>query len=202
MEINRNKYVALSYELFKGGFDGELIERAVEKEPLSFIVGTGIMLPKFEEKVLGLKQADNYEFMIGSDDAYGPYVDDKVVTLPKDIFKVDDKINEDILVVDNVIPMMDTAGNRLNGKVLEVADADIKMDFNHPMAGQDLYFKGSVLEVRDATESEIIAATQPSGGCGCGSGGGCGDGGCDDGSCGTGPEDGMSGGCGSGCGCN
>lgn len=201
MEINRNKYVALSYELYKDSFGGELVERAAAEEPLSFIVGTGIMLPKFEENVLGLKKDENYEFVIGSDEAYGPYMDDKVVTLPKDIFKVDDKINEEILVVDNVIPMMDTTGNRLNGKVLEVADADVKMDFNHPMAGQDLFFKGSVLEVREASEAEILAATQPAGGgCGCGSGGGsCGDGGCDDGSCG--PQD-QSGGCGSGCGCN
>jgi FKBP-type peptidyl-prolyl cis-trans isomerase SlyD len=80
------------------------------------------------------------------------------------------------------------------------------MDFNHPLAGEDLHFTGEILEVREATEDELAAAYSTGGcgsGCGCGSssGSGCGDGGCGDGSCGT-EDESKSGGCGSGCGCN
>jgi FKBP-type peptidyl-prolyl cis-trans isomerase SlyD len=92
--------------------------------------------------------------------------------------------------------MMSTSGQRLNGLVMEITDDIVKMDFNHPLAGENLFFKGEILEVREATDEEI-AATLGGGGCGCGSGG-CGDGGCGDEEC-------ADGSCGSeskgGCGC-
>jgi len=98
--------------------------------------------------------------------------------------------------------MMSTSGQRLNGLVLEITDDVVKMDFNHPLAGENLFFKGQITEVREATEDEIAALV--GGGCGCGSGGGCGSGdcGCDDeegcaeGACST---EGKQGGCGCGC---
>ena len=66
----------------------------------------------------------------------------------------------------------------------------MKMDFNHPLAGEDLFFAGKVLEVRDATEEELSQVLS-GGGCGCGSGG-CGT----EDSCGS---DHSHGGCGCGC---
>jgi FKBP-type peptidyl-prolyl cis-trans isomerases 2 len=73
--------------------------------------------------------------------------------------------------------MMDTNGNRLNGSVVEVKEDVIKMDFNHPLAGETLNFSGKVLTVRESTPEEIAALFAPQGGgCGCGSGCGCGDG--------------------------
>ena len=87
--------------------------------------------------------------------------------------------------------MMSTSGQRMDGLVLDVSDEIVKMDFNHPLAGEDLFFKGEILEVRDATDEEIAATV--SGGCGSGCGGGCG---CDDDSC---SSDHSHGGCGCGC---
>jgi FKBP-type peptidyl-prolyl cis-trans isomerase SlyD len=95
--------------------------------------------------------------------------------------------------------MMSTSGQKLNGLVLEITDDTVKMDFNHPLAGESLFFKGNILEVREATDVEIAATL--SGGCGCGSGGcGSGDCGCEDELC----EDAScssegKGGCGCGC---
>lgn len=209
MAIDRNKFVALSYELTSGSFGGEVKEKATEESPLSFIYGAGLMLPKFEEHVLGLKPGDAYEFCVKSDDAYGPVFEDRIVDLPKDIFKVEGEVDESLLVVGNVVPMMDSSGNRLQGTVKKIEADQITMDFNHPMAGEDLYFKGSVLEVRQATDEELAQAAGVNSG-GCGSGCGCGSGadecGSDQGSCGCGPEESVDassgGGCGSGCGCN
>lgn len=199
MEINRNKYVSLTYELRMGGVDGELKEKAVKETPLTFVFGAGMMIQKFEDNILGLKEGDSYEFVINEMDAYGPKMDDRIVDLPKSVFEVDGQIDDKILFEGNVIPMMDASGNKLNGTVLSIDDTNVKMDFNHPLSGQDLCFKGNVLEVRDATEQELAeAAGIMSGGCGCGSGGGCGSG-CGDEGCGTEAE---VGGCGSGCGCN
>jgi len=43
----------------------------------------------------------------------------------------------------------------LNGIVLHVDEEHVRMDFNHPLAGNDLYFKGSVVDIREATDDEI-----------------------------------------------
>ncbi len=51
--------------------------------------------------------------------------------------------------------MQNNSGNRLNGIVMEIGDEAVKMDFNHPLAGDILYFKGEVAEIRNATEEEI-----------------------------------------------
>jgi FKBP-type peptidyl-prolyl cis-trans isomerase SlyD len=106
------------------------------------------------------------------------------------IFKVD----EEMVFEGNVVPLMDNEGNRINAQVVSVSDTHVKVDLNHPLAGENLHFKGTVLEVREATEKELAALT----GGGCGSCG-CGDGGCGDGSCGDEEESGS---CGSGCGCH
>jgi FKBP-type peptidyl-prolyl cis-trans isomerase SlyD len=80
--------------------------------------------------------------------------------------------------------MMSSNGQRLNGLVLEVNDEVVTMDFNHPLAGEDLYFAGKVMAVREASDEEVARILSGSGGgCGCGSGGGCGSG-CGDDSCG------------------
>ena len=43
----------------------------------------------------------------------------------------------------------------MQGLILEIHDNTILIDFNHPMAGKDLYFKGEVIEVRESTEEEL-----------------------------------------------
>jgi FKBP-type peptidyl-prolyl cis-trans isomerase SlyD len=87
----------------------------------------------------------------------------------------------------------------MEGIVVSVDENTVQMDFNHPLAGEDLHFTGEVLEIRDATPEELSAAY--SSGCGCGSGGGCGDGGCESEGCGSG-SCGDEKASGSGCGCH
>ena len=102
---------------------------------------------------------------------------------------VDGKFDDELIKIGNTVPMMSSNGQRLNGLVLELNDEVIKMDFNHPLAGEDLFFAGSVLGVRQASDEEVA---QILGGGGCSS---CGSG-CDDGSCDTGHDHDHDGGCG------
>ncbi len=193
MEISRNKFVTLSYVLRLNGFEGEIVEETSEDKPLEFIFGTGRMLQMFEEKLEGLKVGEDFNFKLTADEAYGQVNEEAKVEIPKNIFEVDGKIDEDLIKVGNMVPMQDAQGNRLNGIVLDITDENVKMDFNHPLAGDDLYFAGSITEVREATDSEMMAAV----GGGCGSGCGCGTeetSGCDTGSCGS--DGSGSGGCG------
>ena len=177
MRIAANKFVAVTYDLNVGeGEERELMERATAENPLKFIFGTGAMIPAFEKGLMGLEEGKEFEFTIEPKDAYGEYVEEHVMDLPKNIFEVDGKFDAEMVKEGNTLPMMDSNGGRITGSVLEVKDDVVVMDFNHPLAGETLHFKGKVIDVHEPTAEEIAALTASSCGCGCDScGGGCGD---------------------------
>ncbi len=155
MIIEENKVVSLIYELRQDNKEGEIVEALDTSKPLTFLYGRGNLLPKFEDNLSGLKQGDSFEFQLVSDDAYGPVQENAVVDVPMSVFEVEGEIDKNILSVGNTIPMLDREGRRLNGVVKDIGEEAVKMDFNHPMAGNDLYFKGEVTDVRDATKAEL-----------------------------------------------
>lgn len=171
MTISDEKFVAVSYKLYVGEENEkpELMEEATKEHPLKFTFGLGMMLEKFEENLKGLKAGDKFDFVIQAEDAYGEYEDENIIKLDKSIFEVDGELDSEVVFVGNVVPMMDNAGNRLNGTVIEITEDKVEMDFNHPLAGETLHFIGEVLEVRDATEEEMAVATQSVCGGGCSS---------------------------------
>ena len=185
--------VSLTYDLHYDDFEGEMIEQATSENPLSFVFGSGLMLPKFESQLEGLEVGKSFEISLQDVDAYGELDENAIVDLPKHIFFVDGEFDEEMIAEGNTVPMMSTSGQKLNGIVLEVTDDTVKMDFNHPLAGENLFFKGEILEVREATEEEIAALSAV--GCGCGSGCNCDDEECGEGSCGSEGK----GSCGCGC---
>lgn len=181
MRITENKFVAVTYDLSVGE-EHELMEKATKEVPLKFIFGMNMMLPAFEKALKGLKVGDTFNFSIAPEDAYGEYVEEHVLELPKNIFEVEGKFDAEIIQEGKTVPMMDSNGNRMNGSVLEVKEDVVIMDFNHPLAGETLTFEGSVIDVHDPTTEEIAELTAPAGGC-CGGGCGCdscGSDGCDD----------------------
>ncbi len=157
MMIEKNKVVELTYELKNETAEGDTIEKVTEERPLTFVFGAGLMIPKFEANIEGMNPGDEFEFQLKSPEAYGSKSDEMIMDLPINIFEMDGKVNYDIVKVGATVPMMDKAGNRINGTVLEIGDEAVKMDFNHPMAGKDLHFKGNVLNVREATDEELAA---------------------------------------------
>ena len=155
MTIDNNKAVFVHYTLTEGAADGELVETTEGREPLGFIYGIGMMIPEFERNLLGLKAGDQFAFGIPAADAYGAYDESALVEVPKSIFETNGKIPDDLLEVGNVLPLVDQDGNHLQGTVAWVGLEKVKIDFNHPMAGIDLFFSGHVQLVRDADASEL-----------------------------------------------
>ncbi len=155
MTIDNQKVVSVTYELSINDFGGDVVETVKEEKPLTFLFGVGNMLETFEENIKGLNPGDDFKFKIDCDNAYGKANEEAIVDLPKNIFEVEGKIPEDLLKVGNYIPMQDQEGNKLDGIVLEVSDDQVKMDFNHPLAGDDLFFKGKVVEVREPSDEEL-----------------------------------------------
>ena len=151
--ITKNKMVSVSYEL-RTEQNGELLEAAGADRPLDFICGQGQTLEYFEMNLLDKNEGDKFDFSIPAAHAYGLVNEDMIVDLPQEIFK---DVEAEEMVVGHVLPMMDSVGRRLQGKILSIGDEEVRIDFNHPLAGKDLFFKGEILGVRDATDEELEA---------------------------------------------
>jgi len=189
MEKKENKFISISYDLMLKDADGNLYkyESAPKERPFQFISGIGYALDQFESNVIGLNKGDRFEFTIPCDQAYGPYEKENVLELQKDIFLVNGQFDDEHVKPGQIIPLSD--GQRtFNALVTDVRETVVVVDLNHPLAGEDLTFKGFVVETRMATPEEVDAVLHPKHGCGgCGGcgGGNCGDGGCNgEGNCG------------------
>ncbi len=164
MKIENEKVVTCTYDLFVGGEKDreELMERATAQHPLTYCQGEGMMLPKFEEQMAGLQKGDNFDFRIGHADAYGDYDEDGVMELPKTMFyNGDGEFDEERVKVGNIVPMNTADGQIVNACVCEITDDKVTIDLNHPLAGEDLHFVGTIIEVRDVTPVELDAIRHP-----------------------------------------
>jgi FKBP-type peptidyl-prolyl cis-trans isomerase SlyD len=151
MNIQPNSVVSLTYDLYTTENAEEVfVEKASEDQPLVFLYGVGMMLPKFEENLQGMAQGDNYDFHLSAIDAYGEKDESAVAELGAEMFDGMDKP-----AIGTSLPLQDNQGNHFNAKVVTVTEDTVTVDLNHPMAGQDLHFKGVILTVREATQEEL-----------------------------------------------
>ncbi len=195
-----HKYITVAYSLYTDNSEGvhELVEQAPVEHPFQFITELGVALEAFEAKLKDLNAGDEFDFTLSVEEAYGPYEQEHVIELPKSTFMLNGRFQNDVIFEGAVIPLVNADGNRFQGLVLEVKEDVVIIDLNHPLAGKELHFKGSVVTSREATDAEVTALIKMmsgEGGCGCGCGcdGGC-DGGCDSEGCGCGDHE-------HGCGC-
>jgi len=156
MFIEKNKVVSLTYTLRFDNAEGDIIEEIDDINPEIVLIGHENLFEKFEEKIQKLKAGDEFEFILNSEDSYGEYDDEKLVELPKENFMIDGQFDEEMVYEGAIIPMEDEENDiHAEAIVMEIDDKNVKLDFNHPLAGETLHFKGNILLVRDATEEEI-----------------------------------------------
>lgn len=172
-------YVELGYDLYEIAPDGTEVTvhqtDADDPERIIYGVTEGVLEP-LEQELEGKQAGDTFDVTITSDKAFGAYDKEKVLDLEREIFVVDGKFDSETVKVGAAVPMMTENGFRIMGRVLNISGDKVTMDFNHPLAGRDVRFRGKVLTVRPATEAELHPVHH---GCGCG----CDHDGCDHDDC-------------------
>ena len=151
MKIEKNKAVSLAYQL---EVEGAIADQAGTDQPLEYVHGTGMLLPRFEQEVEGKEPGDKFEFTLSPAEGYGEYKLEYKFDIPKEAFMSDGVLQEQFLQVGAIVPMLDGRGNVVRGTVAAVGEKSVTMDFNHPMAGKTLHFTGEVVDVREAEAGE------------------------------------------------
>ncbi|MFN3488564.1 MAG: peptidylprolyl isomerase [Emticicia sp.] len=157
MKVEANKVVKIIYELEIGDEnDRELLEIVQDDEPMVFIQGMSGLPEAFEDQLNGLQAGDEFKFSVNSADGYGDPDPEAIIDFPIENFKIEDgEVPEGMLEIGNMIPFSNEDGNKMNGRIIEITEETVILDFNHPLAGQNMHFSGKVLAVRDATKDEI-----------------------------------------------
>jgi FKBP-type peptidyl-prolyl cis-trans isomerase SlyD len=163
MKIQKNQVVSIAYELSVQNDESEfeLIENVDAQQPYTFIYGASGLPAAFEDNIASLAEGDTFEFSLTPEQGYGEYDEEAVVEVEKDVFESDEVGMEELLQIGNIIPMSNDEGHTLQGQVVDITDEFVLMDFNHPLSGVGLHFKGAILSVRPATDEELQYGLAP-----------------------------------------
>jgi FKBP-type peptidyl-prolyl cis-trans isomerase SlyD len=146
MSIAKDKVVSIDYTLT--GETGQVIDTSQGKQPLAYLHGAGNIIPGLEDALEGKNQGDTVKVTIQPEQAYGKKDDRLVQQVPRTAFQG----------VQQIAPGMQFQANTPQGPriitVVAVADEQITIDANHPLAGQTLNFDVNIVAIRDATDEE------------------------------------------------
>ena len=141
--ISENTRVTLNFSLSLE--DGSLVDSNFDQAPVTFSVGDGSLLPGFERALFGLKAGDEAEFAIPPEQGFGQPNEHNIQVVKRDQFEP-----EITLEVGMMFSFADAAGGELPGVVTNFDEAEVTVDFNHPLAGRSLGFRVAIHDVEAA----------------------------------------------------
>ena len=152
MALEKNNVVTLKYVLHTNDENGEkvFVEETSAENPMTFLYGVGMMIPKFEQEIQNLNIGETTSFTIEPSEGYGERDPQAVTQLPVDMFQ-----GQELPPVGAVLPLSDNQGNNFQALVVEVTPEAVVVDLNHPMAGKTLHFDVEIVDHREATEEEL-----------------------------------------------
>jgi len=124
--------------------NGDVVDSTFDKQPATFKVGDGNLLPGFEVALYGFKAGDKRSLQIEPENAFGQPNPQNVQVMPRGQFQ-DMELSEGLLIIFN-----DAANAELPGVVKAFDEQQVTIDFNHPLAGKTLSFDVEIIEVRPA----------------------------------------------------
>ena len=146
MEITDARVASIHYTLTDDA--GKVIDKSPESQPLRYFHGAGNIVPGLERALSGKQPGDSLQVDVEPEAGYGPRNEDLIKVVPRTMFKG----------IDRVEPGMQFRAESQSGPLLvtvvETGDEQVKIDGNHPLAGQTLHFDVTVDEVREASEAE------------------------------------------------
>jgi peptidylprolyl isomerase len=123
--------------------DGSVFDSSLKREPLEFKLGSGQVIPGFEEAVKSMKVGQTMTVTIPADQAYGQKREELILVVEKD--KMPTNLNPK---VGDKLQMRQQSGTPVLVTITEIGEKCITLDANHFMAGKDLTFELNLIEER------------------------------------------------------
>jgi FKBP-type peptidyl-prolyl cis-trans isomerase SlyD len=148
LEITKDKIVAFNYTLTDP--EGQVIDKSEGRAPMAYLHGCGGIIAGLEEALAGKTAGDELRVEIPPEKGYGQRNEKLLNRVPKEAFKGDLEFELGLQ-----FPVQDQDGKQRLVTIVHIEEGSVVLDANHPLAGIDLTFEVSIVEVRDATADEL-----------------------------------------------
>jgi FKBP-type peptidyl-prolyl cis-trans isomerase 2 len=143
-QVGPGSYITIEYEAFLES--GTRVLGTEREKPLVFRFGSGEVLPKMEEELVGLNPGDTREFTVRPEDGFGDFDRSKVIQVPLEEFPKGNKLQKGM-----VLRVETDKGQESLCFVGDIQKDHFVLDFNHPLAGRTLKYRVTVLAVNQIT---------------------------------------------------
>src|SRR5215216_1396799 len=145
--VQKDVVVSMEYTL---QVDGEEIDSSKGQAPLQFLVGYGNIISGLEREMMGMKVGDSKDVVVQPGDAYGEFDDEAFMAVPRDQFPKDMPLEEGL-----ELTVKDDSGQSRYARVDTIDGDNVTLNFNHPLAGDELRFNVKVVSLREPTDEEL-----------------------------------------------
>jgi peptidylprolyl isomerase len=122
--------------------DESVFDTSQGRDPLTFELGAGQVVPGFEKAVSGMEAGERKTVKIPADDAYGPRVEQLTFTAPRE------NLPPGYDPVEGEMMRLETRDGRQIDVIVTHADEEVvRLDGNHPLAGEDLTFEIELVKI-------------------------------------------------------
>lgn len=147
LAIKKDLVVTLEYELI---VDGELIDSSEQDYPIQFLQGHGEIIPGLETALYGMKVGDQKQVVVPPSQGYGEFDPEAFAEIPRTEFPKDFPLEPEVEV-----QLRDEDGDEVDAYIESVDDKMVYLNLNHPLAGKELQFSVTVVDLREPTPEEL-----------------------------------------------
>jgi FKBP-type peptidyl-prolyl cis-trans isomerase SlpA len=122
--------------------NGELVDTNFERDPATFTVGDGNLLPGFEKALFGMLEGEHKTVVIKPEDGFGQRNPNNIQEIARSQFSPDLELREGLM-----LSFADAQKTELPGVVVRFDEDVVVVDFNHPLAGRDILFEVAILKI-------------------------------------------------------
>lgn len=141
MQISESSQVTLHFSLELES--GDLVDSNFGRDPATFSMGDGSLLPGFEKRLIGLSVGDKKSFVIPQEDSFGAGNPNNIQQFKRSTFSPDMELAEGL-----IMSFADANGGELPGVIKAFDDVNVTVDFNHPLAGSEITFTVEIHDVK------------------------------------------------------
>ena len=145
--VQNGLVVSMEYTLI---VDGEELDSSVGAGPLQFLAGYDNIVPGLEREMIGMKIGESKDVVVVPEDGYGEFDDEAFMEVPRSEFPNDMELEEGM-----ELHVSDEDGQEQMAFIESFDDETVRLDFNHPLAGEELRFTVKVVALRDPTAEEL-----------------------------------------------
>ncbi len=145
--VQNDIVVSMEYTL---NVDGEEIDSSKGQDPLQFLVGHGNVISGLEREMIGMKAGESKDVVVTPADGYGEFDEEAFMDVSRDAFPKDIPVEEG-----TELTVRDDSGQPRYARIDTVEGDTVTLNFNHPLAGDELHFNVKVLNLREPTSEEL-----------------------------------------------